>query len=398
MPNPKINIIQNMPPELSFFKVPTSNQAYKISQNTSWEISQQIQVRGQERLLEQKTLNYQEFLGRFWQLLTSVDALKVEKQEGTVSAGYHGWAAFWDMQNDIRNLEIQLTNSYQKPNWESNECAQSSEELQKQLKKLKNKLKQYITKIFGHDVLDHLLNGQNQKLVMSDATNELSDAVINKGVPEFYLLENGSQVNVKYALEDLWLKDGLREAFRSDVHVQVINLLPSKEKAIIWDWLIRYNNLSSISPKSEEFKKVLEEFNKPIFQEIMQQMAEFFTRGQVLRGALALAYENFNVTLLKMMKNGINLEKNEFLDKLKIETMVEIGKINEEFQKNPQNFDNYTTYFKNYRSELQFVDEYEPIAKMRERMYLLIEEVMSDDLMEKLARQMLAENKNLVKK
>lgn len=398
MPNPKINIIQNMSPELSFLKFPTSNQAHQNTQNTSWEISQQIQVRGQERLLEQKTLNYQEFLGRFWQLLASVDALKVEKQEGTVSAGYHGWTAFWDMQNDIRNLEIQLKNSYQKPNWESNECAQSSEELQKQLKKLKNKLKQYITKIFGHDVLDHLLNGQNQKLVMSDATNELSDAVINKGVPEFYLLENGSQVNVKYALEDLWLKDGLREAFRSDVHIQVINLLPPKEKAVIWDWLIRYNMVNVVRHDKEKSEQVLAELEEPKFQEIMQQMAELFTRGQVLRGALALAYENLNVTLLKMMKNGINLEKNEFLEKLKIETMVEIGKINEEFQKNPQNFDNYTTYFKTYRSELQLVDEYEPVARMRERMYLLIEEVMSDDLMEKLARQMLAEKENLVKK
>ena len=157
-----------MPPELNLLKVPISNPAYQNTKNTSWGISQQMQVRGQERLSEQKTLNYQEFLGRFWQLLASVDALKVEKQESIVSTGYHGWTAFWDMQNDIRNLEIQLKNSYQKPNWESNECAQSSEELQKQLKKLKNKLKQYITKIFGHDILDHLLNGQNQKSALSD--------------------------------------------------------------------------------------------------------------------------------------------------------------------------------------------------------------------------------------
>lgn len=301
------------------------------------------------------------------------------------------------MKNDIKNLESQIKNKFaQTKNSENDEKMQ---ELQKQLKELKSKLKQYIAKIFGHDILDHILNGQNQKTALSDLSEELSNAIINKGMPEFYLLQNGNQINVKYAFEDLWLKDGLRETFRPNVHIQAINLLPKAEKEIIWDWLIRYSMVDSISPDKEKSKRVLAELKEPKFQEIMQKMAELFTRGQVMRGVLALTYEKYNTAYLKMMKSGINLENNKFLEKIKQETMAEIGKINERMTQNPENFNNYTIYFKAYLPELQFdlEDDYAPIARMRERMYGLIEDFMSDDLMEKIAREMLEKSEKLTK-
>jgi hypothetical protein len=94
-----------------------------------------------------------------------------------------------------------------------------------------------------------------------------------------------------------------------------------------------------------------------------------------------------------MMKNGINLGKKEFLEKIKQETMVEIGKINERMSQNPEDFNSYADYFQTYLPELPFDqdNDYLPVLEMRKRMYDLIESVMSDDPMEKLAREMLTE-------
>jgi hypothetical protein len=167
----------------------------------------------------------------------------------------------------------------------------------------------------------------------------------------------------------------------SKFHIQVINLLNRTDQETLWQLLNKYND------------KPFEIGKNPQFQEIMQKMAELFTRGQVMRGALALAYEKYNTVYLKMMKNGRNLEENPYLEKIKQETMVEIGKINERMSQNPEDFNSYTAYFKKYWPELRFDqdNDYSPVLEMRERMYDLIEGVMNDNLMEKLAREMLIE-------
>ena len=72
----------------------------------------EMQNHGQERLETQKAKNYTDFLNNFWQLLASVDALKVEERGNHVSRSYHGWTAFWDMKSDIKKLETELKNTF----------------------------------------------------------------------------------------------------------------------------------------------------------------------------------------------------------------------------------------------------------------------------------------------
>ena len=86
-----------------FKGIPTSTVANEVRINETWQNSLEMQNRGQERLGIQKAKNYTNFLNNFWQLLASVDALKVEEREGHVSIGYHGWTTFWDMKSDIAN-------------------------------------------------------------------------------------------------------------------------------------------------------------------------------------------------------------------------------------------------------------------------------------------------------
>ncbi len=371
-----------------FKGIPTSTVANEVRINETWQNSLEMQNRGQERLGIQKAKNYTNFLNNFWQLLASVDALKVEEREGHVSIGYHGWTTFWDMKSDINKLETELKNSFaQTKNPENDE---KIPKIQQQLIDLKYDLKYYFNDIFGHDILDHLLNGQNQMTTLSDSS-QMAEANLQGEIFKGYQIidyENKDKLylmicrNYRSLLErELTGIIKNTDSTSSKFHIQVINLLNRTDQETLWQLLNKYND------------KPFEIGKNPQFQEIMQKMSELFTRGQVMRGILALAYEKYNTVYLKMMKNGINLEENAYLEKIKQETMVEIGKINERMSQNPENFNSYTDYFKAYLPELQFDqdNDYLPVLEMRERMYDLIEGVMNDDLMEKLAREMLIE-------
>jgi len=321
----------------------------------------QNQKSDQEQIkYKQKLKNYNELIQKRVALINTVGANKINEEERSLIKGYNDVTAYWDMQNDISDLR---SKSYR------------SRDEDEQLGNLINNLERYKYSVLFHDILDHILNGQTT-IEISDKTDRLAENIA--GVDLFSSRLNIVDFNKK--TNQIAIANWLLEIN------SVFLLLSDNSRKIVQEYKNQYENFQMTQ---EEFIKLMGSQDNI---HILQEVAENFSRIQVLRGLISLVLQPYNLAYIKAIRNGQNLKNNKVLDGLEYFASNRIGELNLELQNNPDSFNSYQDFQSSYPDDNH--GSYEQRLKdMRVDVYSEIQKIFDDPDFERLTRQKLEEQK-----